>query len=299
MVVFETVYRLKSTTKAAKELHISQPAVSNHLSRIRGEINEDIFVRTPSGVEPTEVADEIYETVLSILDLCTELTNYKKEVSGFDPNMEKHCFKIGVSWVNAELLYKMVLSPLSDEYPLISFSLVSVDFSDAIDRLEDGSIDLYIGPIDSKLSSFLNSEEFFQVELKVICAKKNANFRGYRIKKSEFLENPHLRVSGGVHTSFLDNKLMACGLKQEHIHDVPDMNTAIQILEGSQYLFLVMDTRADVLLENGRQIQVLEPEDFNLPFIPLKKVWCKSSKDDLAQKWLLNHALNFRHVCED
>ena len=55
-VVFDTVYTERNLTRAARILHITQPAVSNALKRLRAAFGDPLFVRTPRGVAPTPVA---------------------------------------------------------------------------------------------------------------------------------------------------------------------------------------------------------------------------------------------------
>ena len=59
MVVFDAVYRARSLTAAAERLGMSQPAVSHALSRLRMVFRDPLFTRTPRGVAPTPLADEV------------------------------------------------------------------------------------------------------------------------------------------------------------------------------------------------------------------------------------------------
>ncbi len=54
--VFDAVARERHVTRAAETLNLSQPAVSNALSRLRHALNDELFLRRPGGVEPTALA---------------------------------------------------------------------------------------------------------------------------------------------------------------------------------------------------------------------------------------------------
>ena len=54
--VFDAVARERHVTRAAERLHLSQPAVSNALARLRAALGDELFLRRPGGVEPTELA---------------------------------------------------------------------------------------------------------------------------------------------------------------------------------------------------------------------------------------------------
>ncbi len=72
-VVFEAVYRERSVTRVAQELHLTQPAVSNALGRLRQAFGDQLFVRTPQGMQPTPVADNVIGEVRRALLLLQRL----------------------------------------------------------------------------------------------------------------------------------------------------------------------------------------------------------------------------------
>src|SRR5882757_1146611 len=59
LLVFDVLYRTRNTTRAAEQLHLSQPAVSNALRRLRTMFDDVLFVKTATGMEPTPRADGI------------------------------------------------------------------------------------------------------------------------------------------------------------------------------------------------------------------------------------------------
>ena len=69
LVIFEAVYATGNTGKAAMRLGMSQPSVSNALTRLRDQIGDPLFVRTPHGVEPTMKAKELIEPVREALGI--------------------------------------------------------------------------------------------------------------------------------------------------------------------------------------------------------------------------------------
>src|ERR1700761_3470834 len=59
LLVFDVIYRARNTTRAAEQLHLTQPAVSNALKRLRDQFDDVLFVKTAAGMEPTPRADGI------------------------------------------------------------------------------------------------------------------------------------------------------------------------------------------------------------------------------------------------
>ncbi|MBR8657846.1 LysR family transcriptional regulator, partial [Achromobacter sp. Marseille-Q0513] len=68
-VVFEAIYNKRNLTRAADILNITQPAVSNALSRMRRVMNDSLFVSSPAGMMPTPVAENIIGRVREALRL--------------------------------------------------------------------------------------------------------------------------------------------------------------------------------------------------------------------------------------
>jgi DNA-binding transcriptional LysR family regulator len=69
LVIFEAVYATRNISRAADRLAMSQPAVSNALTRLRELIDDPLFVRAPKGVEPTIKARELIDPVREALGL--------------------------------------------------------------------------------------------------------------------------------------------------------------------------------------------------------------------------------------
>jgi DNA-binding transcriptional LysR family regulator len=65
---FLAVYRTRNITRAAEELHISQPAVTAHLRSLEASLKHPLFVRLPRGVAPTALADQLAREVSEPLE---------------------------------------------------------------------------------------------------------------------------------------------------------------------------------------------------------------------------------------
>ncbi|GIS26408.1 MAG: hypothetical protein CM15mP127_07810 [Gammaproteobacteria bacterium] len=68
-VIMNAIYTEGSLTKAAEVVGITQPAVSNALSRLREKFNDDLFVRTGSGMVPTHKTENIINDIQNALSL--------------------------------------------------------------------------------------------------------------------------------------------------------------------------------------------------------------------------------------
>jgi hypothetical protein len=91
LLVFDAVYRHGSATAAANELNLTQPAVSNALTRLRGALNDPLFVRGPRGFLPTPYADSVAGAISEIL---ARLDQTFSQVPTFDPTRAARAFHL-------------------------------------------------------------------------------------------------------------------------------------------------------------------------------------------------------------
>ena len=87
-VVFDAIYTEGNLTRAGDIIGITQPAVSNSLSRLRNMFDDPLFVRTADGMVPTPVAQNIIGSVRQALGLMRASV---QESESFDPkSSDKH-----------------------------------------------------------------------------------------------------------------------------------------------------------------------------------------------------------------
>lgn len=108
---FLAVYRTRNLTRAAEELHVSQPAVTAHLRALESELKRPLFVRLPRGVTPTSLAEQLAREVTDPLDTLTSVAQ------GFRPDAElphAHLLLGGPADLLGEVILPL-LAPLSSQ----------------------------------------------------------------------------------------------------------------------------------------------------------------------------------------
>jgi DNA-binding transcriptional LysR family regulator len=102
LVLFEAVLQERHVGRAAERLHLTASAVSHGLSRLRGLLNDPLFLRTPKGVVPTERAIALADPIREILASARRVI---ASAEPFDPATSTRHFKIGApDAVSTELL---------------------------------------------------------------------------------------------------------------------------------------------------------------------------------------------------
>ena len=90
LVVFDAVFRERNITKAGAKIGLSQSSVSNALTRLRGHLNDELFLRGSGTMRPTPRAFELAEPIRATLVALEQTLDPKK----FDPANEKRIFTI-------------------------------------------------------------------------------------------------------------------------------------------------------------------------------------------------------------
>ena len=94
LVYLDVLLREKNVTRAAEELGISQPAMSNGLKRIRDLFGDPILVRTSDGMTPTDRAIELQPLIRSVISASEQVILPKAD---FDPSSSTRIFRVMAS----------------------------------------------------------------------------------------------------------------------------------------------------------------------------------------------------------
>lgn len=137
--VFDAVARERHVTRAAQRLNLSQPAVSNALSRLRAALGDELFLRRPGGVEPTELARNLAPAVASVLDRLRETLAAH---APFEPATSGRVFTVALSEYAETVLAPPVLERMAREAPGCLLAIRHGDRTNAIDLLERGEAEL-------------------------------------------------------------------------------------------------------------------------------------------------------------
>ncbi len=115
-VIMNSIYTEGSLTKAAEVVGITQPAVSNALSRLREKFNDDLFVRTGSGMIPTQKTENIIADIQNALQLMQKSVNEPDE---FNPMTSERVFRISLGDINEGRILAVLLEKIEKEAPNI------------------------------------------------------------------------------------------------------------------------------------------------------------------------------------
>jgi len=140
LIYLDALLRERNVTRAAEQLNITQPAMSNGLKRLRTLLNDPILVRTSEGMVPTERALAMKPQVRQILYSVEEIIQPSR---AFEASESDRVFRMMASDYAASTLMTPLLKSLREQAPHITIDLMTpsdVSFHD----VENGKVDLAI-----------------------------------------------------------------------------------------------------------------------------------------------------------
>lgn len=141
LVVFDAVYSERSATRAAERLALSQTAISHALARLRGQLNDQLFVRIANGMQPTPFAHELAPKIRDALERMERIVSS----SEFDPAQSDRTFRIGVTEYFAAIALPKLVATLQAEAPGIKLITFPNIVTNTRSLLNDQEIDFSIG----------------------------------------------------------------------------------------------------------------------------------------------------------
>ncbi|MNZ30043.1 Glycine cleavage system transcriptional activator [compost metagenome] len=160
--VFESVARLKSFSKAAEELHVSQSAVSRQISLLESYLDVQFFYRDRAGIRLTELGQQYFEGIQPAFERIVTATRGLTAQVGDEPLRIRVYSTFAARWLMHRLPRLQKAHP--DLRIRISTAVAPVDFS--TERV-DASIQLGKGDWEGLRSDFL-----FADELRPVCRPK-------------------------------------------------------------------------------------------------------------------------------
>ena len=157
--IFYIVAKRGNITKAAEELFISQPAVTQAIHSLESQIGAPLFIRAKKGVTLTEEAKVLFQFVESGLNYIKNGENKFKELM----NIESGTLKIGASTTITQHLLLKYLDIFQDKYPNINISITNDLTQNLVKLLREGSVDLLILNLPTKEYKDIEVKPFLEV----------------------------------------------------------------------------------------------------------------------------------------
>lgn len=182
---FIQVVKLRSFSKAADTLFLTQPSVSTHIALLEEELGEPLLIRTPRAIFPTDVGQELYAYAIQMLEL------RDRAIHLCDTPSRNFRGTINLAASSIPYLYALpsYLTAFRREYPDIHFKVTCCDSAEVVGKVETGKIDLGLAGtvVHSTVCGF---ERFMDDELVVVIPNQGAYRFLQRFRTEDIIKYP-------------------------------------------------------------------------------------------------------------
>ncbi|MBZ0335167.1 LysR family transcriptional regulator [Marinobacter sp. AL4B] len=282
LYIFDAIMTERSVTRAADRLSMTQPAVSNAISRMRQIWNDPVFVRKGRNIEPTSYALSLWDQVGGPMFSLTNAVS----ATQFDPKTSQRKFRLAVTDVIAEMVWRPLVKLLEQEAPGVDVYAVPYTPEGTHGDLREANVDLAVGMLQQHDHS-LRSTWLFEGGF-VLAMREDHPLAGRPITLEEFLEARHLLVtmSGDVH-GFVDSYLDQKGQSRRIAATVNQFSIAPELLRETNLIAAVPELISqDCGFINGLWMSELP---FKVDPTSLYLIWHARHDRDPGVIWMRSH----------
>lgn len=286
--IFNAIMTERNVTRAAATLHMTQPAVSNAINRLRLTLRDPLFIKVPSGVLPTQRAELLWPPIRDALARISETL----ERNDFDPAKSEAVFRLSMSDYVADQVIRPLFVQQQSVAPNIRIHLHPYSLDNAGLMLERGEVDMAAG-VYSNLGSSLRTLPL--ETLTYVCAmrKDHPLLSQSRLTLDNFLRARHLMISLLGESALVDHELAAHGYRRNAVLTINQFALAPRLLAETDLICVVpLNT-----VRNSPYSHLLEAIEAPFPFASrtVNLIWHERSDDVPAHRWLREEILT---VCQ-
>ena len=276
--VFDTIYREGSLTRAAKALHLTQPAISHSLARLRDHFNDPLFTRQGNQMVPTPLARRFLESMRPGLNQIQSAVN---QFHAFDPASQRKTYALGLRDVLESTFLPQLISKLVP-YPDMEVQSQRVARRDMETQLAAGKLDFAIDvllPVSNQ-----TSHELLRQDRLVVLARKGHPVIARGLDMASYLEARHILVSSRAEGPGIEDfELSRHGAQRTIRLRCQHYYAACRVVESSDLLLTMPETYARIIAQNT-DIEVLAPP-VEMPSIDVHLYWHKAYEQEPALVW--------------
>lgn len=290
LVSFDALMRERNVSRAAEQLNISQPAMSNSLKRLRGLLSDPLLVRTTRGMQPTERALQLEPIVRQSLSFAEAALS---PTTVFAPETSQRVFRLQVSDYVEGILIASLVNYLQEHAPDITLDVLTL--SDAsFQDLEKGKVDLAINRFDDIPQSFYQRSIWHD---SFSCLVNSQHKLVHNNTLEQYLKAGHIWVNKtgiGVATGMSQDNSHKRGWVDDALAEVNcERNIRVftrhyqivPLLVDQTDLIATLPTRAALSYQHHKALTIIEPPFFISP-IEIKMVWSPLLHHNSAHQWI-------------
>lgn len=252
--IFVLVAREKNITKASEILHISQPAVTNHIKNLENDLNVKLFNRTNHGIELTEEGQKIYYEIEEHISLLENVYNKYGNTRNINLGIHVSMYKLF-----SRIITKFYTENENVKINIYDTNLVNMlapELSDMLLKLENEKLDIVIS---KKTDSYnTNKLEFIKLgELQDILVTNNNSKYVSQIINSDLLKTALLYLPRKGSVTY-NNFINALELNESDLTNSKNItyNAMLELLQEEDSIGLITKEYIEKELNNNEIIEL-------------------------------------------
>lgn len=284
LMIFDAIMTEGAITRAADRLAMTQPAVSNALSRMRTAWNDELFVKDGRGIQPTAYARNLWSQIQGPMSALEDAVN----PTHFDPATAKRTFRIAATDVLISMIWGPLRQLIEQEAPGINIYAMPNASQECEKILKDAEAELafskYFQP-----DAVIRSEHVIEPRY-VVVMRPNHPLAKETLSLEDFVAADHLLVSiTGEVTGPTDHALQNMGLSRRVAMSVNQFHNVPPLLKQSDLICVAPSLAIEQEVFRG-ELAVFE-SPVEIPSTPISLLWHKRQDHDQGLIWLRQHVL--------
>ncbi|PXX90289.1 LysR family transcriptional regulator [Marinobacter vulgaris] len=276
--VFDTIYREGSLTRAARALHLTQPAVSHSLSRLREHFDDPLFSRQGNQMVPTPLARRFLESMRPGL---TQIQSAVNQFHAFDPANQRKTYSLALRDILESTFLPKLMGRL-ESYPELEIVSQRVPRRDMETQLAAGKLDFAVDvllPVSNQ-----TAHELLRRDRLVVLARKGHPLTREGLTMEKYLEAKHVLVSSRSEGPGIEDfELSRFGVQRTIRLRCQHYYAACRVAEGTDLLLTMPENYARIIAERADINIHNAPAD--LPGIDVHLYWHKAYEREPALLW--------------
>lgn len=278
LTVFDVVMQMQNVTKAAQVLGMSQPAVSNAVSRLKSMFNDELFVRYGRGIQPTSRAKQLFGPIRQAL----QLVHNELPSAGFNPQNSERVFNLSICSPLDIRLAAIIVEKFKVVSPNINIIIHSFMGDKIAHQLKYQEMDFFLGYNQLEKTEFQH-QVLFDDELVLVVANHHPRI-GNSISETELNNERHAIMSMDNMGSFSKPYYNNTELSHTVSYQGTDLNSVLSIVAQTDLVAIVPKWLVN------HHFGQLKLRTLTLPWLkdtlPCYLTWHESTVRDKGHQWM-------------
>lgn len=277
LLALDALLAERSVSGAAKRLHLSQPAVSTLLARLRKLFNDPLLLRGYGGMLPTPLARELMGPVSRLL---AEIHHLVDNGSVFDPAKAESTFTVSAPDYIQHTLLPPLIRALRKEAPKVKLGIKPFVFGQMQKQMESGEVDLCICPMFQNVPT-LHATSLYTERIVFVVRRSHPKARR-RLTLEQFCQLDHVVVTPNRIAERTDEALAAAGRARRVAMTLPDYLLVPDVVCASDMIGTLPERLAK---RHATRLRVMEPP-VKLNDFTLAAFWHERTQHTPLHNWL-------------